>query len=87
MNYCKTKVLYFHMLFRNDICLTAGQAGQAGQRGPTGAAAAPPPTAPVGNSPQDLLDLFGGQTEDPQASSANSISGQLFRTFRQNVAQ
>ncbi|CAG2222620.1 PXDN [Mytilus edulis] len=46
------------------------------------------PTAPVGNSPQDLLDLFGGQTEDPQASSANSISGQLFRTFRQNsVAQ
>ncbi|VDI43351.1 Hypothetical predicted protein [Mytilus galloprovincialis] len=72
-----------------SLRIRPGQAGQAGQRGPTGAAAAaPPPTAPVGNSPQDLLDLFGGQTEDPQASSANSISGQLFRTFRQNsVAQ
>nr|ANN45957.1 byssal peroxidase-like protein 4 [Mytilus coruscus] len=54
--------------------------GQAGQ-------AAPQPSVPTGNSPQDLLNLFGGQTEDPQASSANSVSGQLFRVFRQNVAR
>ncbi|CAC5387095.1 PXDN [Mytilus coruscus] len=54
--------------------------GQAGQ-------VAPQPSVPTGNSPQDLLNLFGGQTEDPQASSANSVSGQLFRVFRQNVAR